>query len=348
MSFYLSSTYEDLKEHREAAISAFADFAIRSADIYDIFDPNTLFQTGASDLDVILHNVRESSYFVLILGWRYGYIPQVSEKSIVELEYETAVKHGIPRSVFLIDDRYPVPPRHVETGEGAGKLLRFKARVQEEHFVRRFTTPADLARELTLAVSVLDRPLSEATQALVEHSALTEEYHRYRSEAELLRESVDFYRDKLERVVPVDPIWRGRKFRVDSTLCFVLMPFSDQFFFQYEEAIVPALESAGLRSVHAGEIFGTREIMEDIWELICTCKLLIADVTGRNANVFYELGIAHTLGKQCVVLTQNSEDVPFDISARRYLRYEPSKLVSLRTRLAETVKNILTRNAGSQ
>ena len=81
--------------------------------------------------------------------------------------------------------------------------------------------------------------------------------------------------------------------------------------------------------------------MEDIWESICISRLIIADVTGRNANVFYELGIAHTLGKSCVVLTQNQQDVPFDITARRYIHYDPAKKVALRTHLEKTIKNIL-------
>ncbi len=342
--FYLSSTYSDLKEHRDAAITTFRDFAKRSEKYsveYELFDPNALPQEGMSLLDRCLRSVKESSYFILILGWRYGYIPEGSDKSIVELEYEAAVNAAIPRFCFIIDDRHPISPRHIETGEGADKLKRFKAKVQEEHYASRFSTTEDLARELTLNISVLNRSMGEATQALAEWGPLTREYRRYREQAAVLHETVAFYKDKLDRVVPADPIWRGRNFLQDSTLCFVLMPFSDQFFLQYEAAILPALQSAGLRGVHAGEIFGTREIMEDIWESICVSKLVIADVTGRNANVFYELGIAHTLGKNCVVLTQNQQDVPFDITSRRYIHYEPAKMVVLRTRLEKTIKNIL-------
>lgn len=169
LQFYLSSTYSDLKEHREAAIAAFRDFAKRGKETYvdyEVFDPNALPQEEIS-LDVCLRNVRDSSYFILILGWRYGYIPEESDKSIVELEYEAAVEQGIPRFCFIIDDRYPVSPRHVETGEGADKLKRFKARVQDEHYAARFSTPEDLARELTLNISVLNRPMTEVINAAV-------------------------------------------------------------------------------------------------------------------------------------------------------------------------------------
>jgi hypothetical protein len=343
MQFYFGSTYTDLKEHRDAAIAAFLEFTHNSKGNYvdySFFDPGS--GSGImSNLEECLREAKNSSYFVLILGWRYGYVPEASDKSIVELEYEAALESGIPRFFFLIDDAYPISPKYIETGIGADKLKSFKARIQEQDYVRSFSTPADLARELIVAISVLNRPFREATQALIEHPTLKQENRRYRDEAKLLRETVEFYKEKLERIVPADPIWKGRKFGIDSSLCFVLMPFSDQFFLQYEEAILPALQSAGLRGIHAGEIFGTREIMEDVWESICAATIVIADVTGRNANVFYELGIAHTLGKDCVVLTQNPQDVPFDISARRYIRYEPTKLVMLRTRLEKTIKNIL-------
>jgi hypothetical protein len=81
--------------------------------------------------------------------------------------------------------------------------------------------------------------------------------------------------------------------------------------------------------------------MEDIWESICTARVVVADVTGRNANVFYELGIAHTMGKDCVVITQAPQDVPFDITSRRYIQYDPTKRVALRDRLERTLKSIL-------
>jgi Domain of unknown function (DUF4062) len=344
-TFYFCSTYSDLKEHRQAAIAAFREFAQRNAESYvdyDFFDPNVFAETGATNLDASLREARECSYFVLILGWRYGYIPKGSKKSIVELEYDAALTGHATFFCFQIDDSYPVSPKFIEGGQGAEKLKAFKRLVQERNLVARFSTPDDLARELTLAVSVLNRPLGDALKALVEQSVLAREHRQYREEAKLLKGAVHFYKRKLDRVVPADPIWKGRKFEADNTLCFVLMPLSDPFFLLYEEAIVPALEAAGLRGIHAGQIFGTREIMEDVWESICVSRVVVADVTGRNPNVFYELGIAHTLGKECIVLTQNSQDVPFDISSRRYIRYEPTKLVALRTRLETTIKKILT------
>jgi len=51
-------------------------------------------------------------------------------------------------------------------------------------------------------------------------------------------------------------------------------------------------------------------------------RLCIADLTGRNPNVLYELGIAQTLGKPCILLTQDINDVPFDIRQYRVIQYD--------------------------
>jgi len=47
----------------------------------------------------------------------------------------------------------------------------------------------------------------------------------------------------------------------------------------------------------------------------------LCDCTGRNPNVFYEAGIAHTLGREVILITQNEQDIPFDLRHRRYIRY---------------------------
>lgn len=62
----------------------------------------------------------------------------------------------------------------------------------------------------------------------------------------------------------------------------------------------------------------------------------------RIPNVFYELGICHTLGKECVVITQNKEDVPFDIRHRRFIWYSPEKMTVLRSSLRKAIQSILS------
>ena len=83
--------------------------------------------------------------------------------------------------------------------------------------------------------------------------------------------------------------------------------------------------------------------MEDVWTHILNARLVIADVTGRNPNVFYELGIAHTIGRAAIVITQRDEDVPFDIRSMRYIKYDinPLHLKEFEDQLMRTISFLL-------
>ena len=69
-------------------------------------------------------------------------------------------------------------------------------------------------------------------------------------------------------------------------------------------------------------ILNTKSIVNYIWSLIFSAQIVICDCTGKNPNVFYELGLAHSLGKKTICITQNSNDIPFDIKHLRYIKYE--------------------------
>jgi hypothetical protein len=186
-------------------------------------------------------------------------------------------------------------------------------------------------------------PMGEAAEHIIARPRLQAQLRQCEENNVQYKGTIDSLRRRLENVVPAEPIWVTRNFRIDSSLCFVLMPFTDEFLQVYEQAISVAAANAGLRCTHAGEIFDNREIVEDIWESICTAQVIIADVSHRNPNVFYELGICHTLGKEVIVITQSSEDVPFDIRHRRYIDYSREALTTLKARLERTIKNVVVR-----
>jgi hypothetical protein len=128
-----------------------------------------------------------------------------------------------------------------------------------------------------------------------------------------------------ERTMRVNPVFECRDFRPDSNLCFVLMPFRESWSGRiFQKILKPILRKCGLTPKRADDLFGTR-IMEDIWAGINVAFLVLADVTNRNANVFYELGVAHTVGKNVILITQRDDDVPFDIKPYRYIRYEDNQ-----------------------
>jgi hypothetical protein len=106
---------------------------------------------------------------------------------------------------------------------------------------------------------------------------------------------------------------------------FVIMPFAAEFDPVYRGVIQPLLADLNLRGVRGDEFASQRgSIIEEVWAALNNCRLVIADITGGNDNVFYELGIAHTLNKPAIIITQaqNPEGVPFDIRHLRYIHYQ--------------------------
>ena len=118
----------------------------------------------------------------------------------------------------------------------------------------------------------------------------------------------------------------GKDVKVDaSDTCFVMQPFAPPLGSYYEDIYKPAIEKAGLKPIRADtEIFGTGKIMDQIWSGIHSAKVLVAELTGRNPNVFYELGLAHALKKPVVLVSSNEEDVPFDLQHIRVIYYDVS------------------------
>jgi hypothetical protein len=105
--------------------------------------------------------------------------------------------------------------------------------------------------------------------------------------------------------------------------CFVMMPFAEPLGGYYASMYQPAIEKAKLRAVRAdAEIFGTGKIIDQIWTGIHGARVLVAELTGRNPNVLYELGLAHALRKPVVLVSSNKEDVPFDVQHVRVIYYD--------------------------
>jgi len=130
----------------------------------------------------------------------------------------------------------------------------------------------------------------------------------------------------------------------ENNKCFVVMPFEDaNLQIVYEDFVKPVIEKCNLHCERGDDVFGSNIIMEDILKSIQTSKIIIADLTGKNANVFYEVGICHTLNKTVLLLAQSIEDVPFDLRHRRVLLYEysPRGCKRLESALYDNLKAIV-------
>ena len=218
--------------------------------------------------------------------------------------------------------------------------------------IRNYLDWSGKAMDLPMAIVLAERDLAfrNAFGFTFQRSLLDADEGSLRAEATRIAES--YIKDELaelerqSRIVRINPIFQGREFLIDEGLAFVLSPFAEPFDTVYEDHLKPSVESfSGLRCLRADDINDNRPIMEDIWKSINEARIIISDLTGKNPNVFYETGIAHTIGKEVVLITQSMADVPFDLRHLRCIVYEyvPRGMATFEQNLTKTVANILPR-----
>ena len=122
------------------------------------------------------------------------------------------------------------------------------------------------------------------------------------------------------RIVFAPSVFEVPEVGVDKCLVSVMMPFDSAFSSVYQ-SVKDAATEARLTCQRADDIWEHSVVIQDIFSLIFRSFIVVCDFTGRNANVFYEAGIAHTLGKHVVPITQHAGDIPFDVKHHRYLVY---------------------------
>jgi hypothetical protein len=106
----------------------------------------------------------------------------------------------------------------------------------------------------------------------------------------------------------------------NPTLISVMMPFQAELSPVYQ-IIKEASEEAGFSCKRADDIWEHSTVIQDIFSLIFQSFIVVCDFTGKNPNVFYEAGIAHTLGKHVIPITQSEHDIPFDLKHHRFAKY---------------------------
>jgi len=132
-----------------------------------------------------------------------------------------------------------------------------------------------------------------------------------------------------------------------GNICFVVHPFKPPFGSYYESVYRPAIKKAGLSAVRAdADFFGAGDIIEQIWRGIQEARVVVSELTGRNPNVFYELGIAHAMCKPIVLVSSSEDDIPFDLRHMRVLYYDlrdpywgPNLVDSVAASIAHALRN---------
>jgi tetratricopeptide (TPR) repeat protein len=143
----ISSTALDLPEHRRHARDACERMSML---------PLVMEQMAASPADALTLSrqyVDQADFYIGILAFRYGFVPNGQDKSITELEYERAIERRIPTFIFIADAKHPVSFEDVERGDGAPKLDALKERLRKAYVVRTFRSPEELRTEIISALA---------------------------------------------------------------------------------------------------------------------------------------------------------------------------------------------------
>ena len=116
---------------------------------------------------------------------------------------------------------------------------------------------------------------------------------------------------------------RDYKVRTEKPTAFVAMQFSPPYNELFADVIKPICEDEfGIKALRSDETFGPGLIIADIMAQINSAKIVIADITPENSNVFYEVGYAHAYRKPTILIADKTRKLPFDVSGFRTLFYE--------------------------
>ena len=129
---------------------------------------------------------------------------------------------------------------------------------------------------------------------------------------------------------------------VRSRSVFILMPFSEDFSEQVHSTLRGAISDAGLTPSRSDDVFEPRPVLEKIVRGIAESEAIIADATGRNPNVFYELGISHAEKYNVILIAQDADDIPFDLRPFDHIIYrcDGDGLAELGKRVRETLQRL--------
>jgi hypothetical protein len=221
---------------------------------------------------------------------------------------------------------------HVKKSARIGWLTDIKPRtgaVRIEYEIEGNLPPITAAKitKLTSELDITDWELNRThwavkdvslLQVLIKAGILAEEQiRRHSKDSKLVR----FGLTKPITDLQVRPsVFRVPSGKVEADLVSVMMPFEVSFN-KVHDAVKAACKMSSLRSQRADDIWDEAEVIQDVFSLIYRSRVVVCDFSGRNPNVFYEAGIAHTLGKLVIPIVQNDADIPFDLRHIRFIKY---------------------------
>jgi len=155
----------------------------------------------------------------------------------------------------------------------------------------------------------------------------------------------------LMSLMQIRPLFGHASYIVDDRTASVLAPLTDEGDDLYDEAVKPALERTGLIPRRAVEFDDDEDKLKSIWRDICRSRMVVVDLTGADPLVMYELGIAHTVGKEALVLCKRGHcpKFPSKLIQANFLEYDEGEdgMVELRAKMAEALQQMMNPVMGS-
>lgn len=299
--------------------------------------------------------IEAATVFIGIYDQHYGDVPAGEQASYAELAYHHARMLDKPCLLYVHEDARDT------SDERQAAFLRH---IEQRHIIHTFQDGDDLAAQLKIGMSNYRRNQMPAAPPKLQPPSLNMRPGSRRSTAQtsdeqhdlpqlvsralnlaendleaLIRRSLELHEaekavqssqipEDYDGYLTVKPIFgeplRRSQFQADI---FMIMPFRERFNAIYTDVVQPVVAELNLTIKRGDEFSSTRgSIMAEVWAAINACRFVVVETTEINANVYYELGIAHTLGKPAILLTQtkNVDELPFDIRHLRFLVYEDS------------------------
>jgi len=243
------------------------------------------------------------------------------------------------------DKAFDMILRYIQTADLRGEELSWKNYRQK--YLRHTRKARSLLRSILRrcrkvgSIQLAARALSTPLAVISDVETETEE--KLRAANTFKRHWKEFLEALEVEVRRAYDVFPNRDFDVDERLCFVLMPFDRKMARVYKESIMPSVKETGMKCKLAKDMSRSTPIMQDVWEFINRARIVIADLTGNNPNVLYELGLSHALSKRAIIVSQTPRKVPFDVRHIRYIEYKDSSngRSILRGSLRTTLRNML-------
>lgn len=146
----------------------------------------------------------------------------------------------------------------------------------------------------------------------------------------------------------IEPVFGNIDYSIVPKSIFLIMPFGEKWSNDTFDVIQDIAYATECNLIRGDNLFEPAVIVNDIWREINRAEIVIADITIHNANVFYEIGIAHTLGKRVILIRQdNGQDAPFDINLWRYYDYNlsPINVKKFKEKMVILIKKVLQDNS---